>query len=503
MKLDKFYQDTIILTISNLTTGILRFVFSIILSNKLGAEGLGLYSLIMPVYDLFSCIVCAGIIVSISRKCAILNERNDHFNICKLIHTTLIFELVWSSLVALLLFINSNFVGNALIRDVRTIYSIEIICPALVFIALSSVFKGYFYGISNAKIPAFIDIFEKAIRIAVVICIVNLFLLKNLIKIITAVYAALTFGEIISFIMLYITYYIYRKKHSEIYTNSYNNGQILFDILAVSIPLCINGFLTSLLNAASTLIVPRRLVFAGFSYSSALSLIGKFTGMALNITFFPMVVIMSMSTLIVPDISKNLASKNFYCMEKRIKEVISLSFYIGISAMIISLCIPNNLGLLFYGRNDIASFVMAASVSAPITFAAASTYSILSGLELQTKILINSLIVSIEEVVLLFILTGIYFFNIYGFAITLFITSMTSYFLNMHEIKKICTIHFSLTPIFLDILFAILLFLILGIMNNIIPNSIFLLKNILIMCTGFVLYLFLAVEVKKGILSSR
>jgi len=53
---DNFYRDSIILTISNLTGGVLRFMFSILLSKKLGAEGMGLYSLVMPIYDLFICL---------------------------------------------------------------------------------------------------------------------------------------------------------------------------------------------------------------------------------------------------------------------------------------------------------------------------------------------------------------------------------------------------------------------------------------------------------------
>lgn len=500
MEFDKFYKDTVILTISNLATGILRFVFSIILSNKLGPEGLGLYSLIMPIYDLFSCVVCGGIIVAVSRKSSILVGNEDYSNIYKLIHTTLLFEIFWSIFIAVLLFMNSNFFGTFLVKDSRTVSSIEIICPALIFIALSSVFKGYFYGVSEAKIPAYIDIFEKAIRIGVVILIVNMFLLKNIVQTISAVYAALTFGELMSLLMLYAAYIMYKGKYRSTNKILEGTGQILFDTLTVSVPLCINGFLSSLLNAASTLIVPRRLVFAGLTYATSLSLIGKFTGMALNITFFPMVVIMSMSTLLVPDISKNLNKKDFYSMEKRITEVIQISFYIGISTMIISLCIPNALGSLFYGRNDLSSFIITSSICAPITYAAASTYSVLSGLEKQTKILFNSLLVSIEEIVLLYILTGIPVINIYGYAITLFITSLTSYFLNMHEINKICNIHFSFTTIFLDILFAILLFLILGIINNIIPNSFFILKNVTIIIIGFVLYIYLTLTVKEAIL---
>lgn len=497
MKIDDFYKDTFILTISNLTTGILRFVFSIILSNKLGAEGLGLYSLIMPVYDLFCCLTCGGIIIAISRKAAIFAVDNDYINVNKLIKIAIIFDGFWSLFIAVLVYINSNFISSVLIKDSRTIYCIMLICPALVFIALSSIFKGYFYGISKAKIPAYIDIFEKGIRIAVVISIINLFVLRDITKTVTAVYAALTFGELISLIMLYTAYVIFKSKYKGNNLKTERNGQLLFDILIVSVPLCVNGFLSSILNAASTLIIPRRLVDAGINYDTALALIGKFTGMAMNITFFPMIVIISMSTVLVPDISKNLSVKNHYALNQRINEVIKLSFYIGICTMIICLCIPQNLGKLFFNRDDLSKFIIYSSLCVPISYAAASTYSILSGLGMQSKILFNSLLVSIEELILLYVLTGIPSINIYGFAISLFITSLTSYILNIYEIKKVSNLDFSMSELFIDILLSVLLFLTLGIVNNVLNDNAYVFKSILIIILGFSLYFFMIVFVKE------
>ena len=57
MKRERFLKSTLILICSNLITSVFAFVFSIILSRKLGAEGMGLYGIIMPIYDLFICLI--------------------------------------------------------------------------------------------------------------------------------------------------------------------------------------------------------------------------------------------------------------------------------------------------------------------------------------------------------------------------------------------------------------------------------------------------------------
>ncbi|MCS4465073.1 hypothetical protein JTT01_18060 [Clostridium botulinum] len=61
----------------------------------------------------------------------------------------------------------------------------------------------------------------------------------------------------------------------------------------------------------------------------------------------------------------------------------------------------------------------------------------LNGIGKQKILLRNSIIVAIEDLIFLYILTGLSFINIYGYGITLIITSITSIVLNFEEIKNI------------------------------------------------------------------
>ncbi|URZ01349.1 stage V sporulation protein B [Clostridium felsineum] len=496
MKLERFYKDTILLTISNFATGILKFIFSVILSEKLGAEGVGLYQLIMPVYDLFCCLVCGGLTVAISRKVAILSGKNDYSNVNSLIKISSFVCFIWSSIVAFGLFFNSKLISNSFIKDMRSLYSIEIICPALVFITISAILKGYFYGISKAKVPAYIDILEKASRVAVVLAVISILMLKSISSTVTAVYGVLSLGEFISLLALYVAFLIYRRNLHPAYSPRESSGQLVFDVFSVSLPLCVNSFVSSLLAAASTLILPVRLVHAGFLHSEALSLIGKFSGMALIVTSFPVVIIVAMSTVLIPEISQNLNKRDYYSIEKRVTQVLKISFFIGTITMIVSLSIPNLLGKLFFNRNDLGSYIAASALSVPVDYTSFATFSILSGLGKQNKLLINSLIVSIEQLILLYILTGIRTINIYGYAITLFLTCLTAYILNMKEIRKFCYIRFSYVDMFIDTLLCILVYLVLSILNNILPNRFMLLKALFIIILGFGLFFFAISKIK-------
>lgn len=80
---DNFVKNSFLLTTSNITTGILGFIFSIYLSNLIGPKGMGLYSLVMPVYNLFICLMTAGIIAAISQVSAVYSAKGEYNNIKK------------------------------------------------------------------------------------------------------------------------------------------------------------------------------------------------------------------------------------------------------------------------------------------------------------------------------------------------------------------------------------------------------------------------------------
>ncbi|MDF2882713.1 MAG: sporulation protein SpoVB [Clostridiaceae bacterium] len=487
MRKDSFFKDSLILTTSNLTTGVFGFIFSIVLSKELGAEGLGLYGLVMPIYDLFICLICGGMITAVSKVAAGYFSKRDYGNLNKTIEAALIFDSVWSLFISTLVFFNAYFISIYIIKDSRTTQAIKVMCPAMIFIALSSILKGYFYGISKVKIPALIDICEKACRIIVIILIIKIFSLKTLNGTVTAAYVTLTIGELISLILLY-TFYINNRS-----TKTYNSGksndkiQLLFDVIIISFPLCLNGFLSTMLSTMATLIVPRRLVSAGINYSTALAMIGKFKGMSSTIIFFPIIVVTSMATILVPDLAKSISKNDYFAMEDRIKGVVKIAFILGIASMAICKSIPNELGILLYNRNDLGHYISFISWCAPIIYVASVTYGILNGFGKQKIILRNSIIVSTEEVILLYILTGIPSINIYGYGISMLITGITILALNFNEIFKKCNPHFALSNIIVYFLVGLLVYLIIKILTNVIPENLVQIKYIFIIFCGFAL----------------
>ena len=307
----------------------------------------------MPLYNLFICLMCGGIITAISKLSAVYYDNHDYYNLRKTIKTTFSFNILWALIVAVLVFLFAPQIANYLIKDNRTILALRITTPAMIFICLSNIIKGFFYGTSQILVPAIIDIGEKSLRIFVILTLLFHFGVKSLETSVALAYIALVIGEFVSLVFLYIYYrkYVRPLKGGCIYKEG--RVQLAFNVLIIAFPLCLNGLSTTALDTLATLILPRRLVAAGLEYSAALNAIGKFSGMSMNIVVFPMLVIGSLITLLIPNLSKLMNKKDYFLASNRIKEVLKIAMILGLCTLAIAWNMPEDLGYMFFKIRDV------------------------------------------------------------------------------------------------------------------------------------------------------
>lgn len=490
MNKDNFYKNSFLLTLSNLATGVLGFIFAIYLSKTLGPEGMGLYGLIMPIYNLFISIMTAGIVAAISRITAVYSSEKNYCNIIKTMKAVAIFNFIWCLFIGILVFFLSSFISNFWIRDPRTVKAIMVTCPAMVFIALSNILKGFFYGDSKIIMPSFIDILEKSLRVFILAILILMFKSKTLENLVTLAYISLCLGELQSLILLFIYFKIIIKKYPKNNYKKENSLQLLFNVLTISFPLCLNGFLLNIFSTISTIMVPRRLMSTGLSYSQALALVGKFGGMALSIITFPMIIVNSINTLLIPNLSQTISKKDYRGASLRIEQVIKISFLIGLFTATLCQCVSDSLGIMFFQRNDLGKMIKLSSLIMPLSFVSSTLYGVLNGLDRQNIILRNNLFISILEIICLYIFTGIPSINIYGYAITMLISVIVSLSLNFYEIHKTINLEISIGNLLIYILTSILSCIII---KNIIFNILILDYKIKVLVAFIILVLVFSV----------
>jgi stage V sporulation protein B len=431
-----FLKKSILLILSNLLTGVLGFTYSVILSREVGAEGMGLYGLIFPINSLLLSVITGGMMIAISKVISEYRSKNEIQNIRKTIRVTLIFNLILSSILILSAFLLSRVISLYIIKDIRTLYGLRLVLISTVFMALSNTYKGYFYGSMKVTIPAFIDIFEKLIRIILLLILFKVYLFPTMTELVTVSFLIFAIGELGSLIFFFLYYYFDLREFRKVRQQSSKSWALLTKLLHISIPLMIAELISSSIYTVSTLMVPRRLVTAGFPYVTALEMIGRFASMSMQIVFFPMIIIGSVISLLVPDISNNMTKNEVDSVVSRVKSVFNFSIQVGLVVTIMGLFFGEQIGQIIFKQENLGTYIRFLAYGAPIVYLSAITRGVLNGLGKQNILLRNTILLSILQIIMLYFLISIPVINIYGLGITIIFTSLLTILINVRVIKK-------------------------------------------------------------------
>lgn len=430
-----FIKKAILVITANLMTGSLAFLYSILLSRELGAEGMGLYGLIFPINFLLLSIITGGMMVAVSRVISEYKAKGEINNIKKTMNVTLLLNLIVSLSVIGITFMFSDVITQKIIHDLRALNGLRLILISTIFMALSNTYKGYFFGSMKVSIPAFIDIFEKLIRILLLLITFKVQPKSSITSLVTASFLIFMIGEFASLVFFFL-YYIFDDKGKSQSYHQESGMAILKKILLISIPLMIAELISTSLSTISALIIPRRLMAGGFTYIESLELIGRFAQMAMQIVFFPMIVIRSVISILIPDLTENLNKEEIIQVKTRILSVINFTIQLSLIVSIACILFADNLGVIIYKRDDLAPYIRFLAYIAPFQYVSVITRGILNGLGKQNIILKNTVFFAILETIILYFLLAVPSINIYGLGIALFVEAFITLVINFYIIKQ-------------------------------------------------------------------
>lgn len=414
-------KGTAILTAAGIITRLLGFVYRIYVTKVMGAECIGLYQLIMPIYVLAWSISCAGFTTTISKLTAQELAKREHGNINRILKQSLVMTVAIGIVLNVLLYVFADSFSLTLFKDMRTMLSLKILAFSFPFMAAGSCIRGYFFGLQNSIVPAISQVVEQVIHMLIVYAFVGY--ASDLESMSALAVAGITFGEVISFLYVYIVYRMGKMKSRASMSNLKTFGLIM----SLTLPLTANKVISSLLLTIENVLIPQRLQLCGMSFEKAISVYGQVTGMAMPLIFFPSVFLMSLSISLVPTVSQAHAIKDNRQINLATSKAILFTSVIGMCAGAFFIFFGNQIGSLVYGQ-DITQMLIVFGFMCPFLYLQITLSGILNGLGKQMFIFQNNLLTSIINVGFIYFLIpskGIMAF-ILGWFISLIISCLMS-----------------------------------------------------------------------------
>lgn len=436
-----FVKGATILAIAGIIARIIGAVFRIILAAILGDEGIGLYMYAYPIYSTLLVISTAGIPVALSILMAENIALRDYREALRVFRIAFFILTLTGAVITLVLFLGAEFFARAVVKDMKAVYPLIAISPAIFFVTIMAAFRGFFQGQQNMMPTASSQLLEQLVRVAFSIFLVLLLLPLGLEFAAAGATSGTAVGGMAGFLLLLVFYW--RKRHRFLSLTEQQQehkpepvGRIIGRIFSLAIPVTIGGLVIPLISLIDLAVVPRQLQAAGFNLETARALYGQLTGMAGPVVYFPNVIALALSISLVPAISEAYALKNNVLIQSRTAVAIKLTILFSLPSAIGLYLLAEPITVLLYG-NAAAGYSLAYLSWSVIPLCLyVSTTGLIQGLGKPIIPALNMFYGGLVKIVFTWFLTAIPSLNVGGAALASVIGIGVAAVLNLYHVYR-------------------------------------------------------------------
>lgn len=314
-----FFLNGILLSIVTVVLRAVSVSFNAFVTRIIGEEALGLFTLVMSVYTLAVTFATSSVNLAAVRltseamaklEAAGADDASMKKALRREISGCIKYSLFFGCLTAAVVYILSPVIGIYILGDERTILSLRVFALSLPAIALAAAISGYFTGINKVYKNAIISTLEQVVKMTIITLGLMTIAPRGIEYACACVVGGGAIGEgasLLSSVIFYATDKIRTKGCKKCPAQK---GDPLNRAAAISFPVALGSYVRSSLVCAEHIAIPRGLRAHGANEAEALSSYGVIHGMVYPLIFFPSSILASFASLLVPELSAALATKN-------------------------------------------------------------------------------------------------------------------------------------------------------------------------------------------------
>ena len=319
MKNKSFMLSVLILAVGGLIAKVIGAVYRIPLTYVLGAEGLGIYQLVFPLYSLLIILSSSGVPTAIAKMVAERAAAGAKKEINKILKISLLVLSGFGLVGGLCIFFGAD-VFASIQGNPNAVLGFKAIAPAVLLVAILSCFRGYFQGLSQMWHTAASQVLEQLAKLGLGLGFAYMFLSKGLAYGAFGAVLGVTISEVVAVLYMLIAFIISKRRKSKAINivNSTEvkerevkgNKALAKELLKNALPITIASAIVPLTFLVDSLVIVNLLKHIGYTTESATILYGLHSGVVNSVINMPVVITLAVATAVVPTICFQLASGN-------------------------------------------------------------------------------------------------------------------------------------------------------------------------------------------------
>ncbi len=449
-KRNVFLANALLLSVASIILRGIAVSFNAYVNRKIGAESMGLFTLVMSVYGFavtvaLSC-VNLGSVKLTSERCAQLighDKASWKSGMRSLMSKIILYSLIFGLSSGIILFTCAGVISEKILSDTRTVSSLKILALSLPAISLSSGISGFFTGMRKVSKNVISSVSEQLVKITVTSTALFLISPGNVEHACMAVVGGSALAEAWSFIVNIVMYILDTKKPKvEKYGGKKGFVSTKFkDVTDISFTAALGTYARQGLTTLEHLAIPKGLRKSGLSDSAALSSYGLLQGIALPLVMFPYAVISSFTSLLIPEIAEKKELGDKGGIMRLTREVYRYSAVFSVGACGIFVNYAAELGNMIYNSEEAAAYTLALGFLVPFMYLDTAVDALLKGMGEQVYNMKINILDSAAGLILVMLLTPR--LGIKGYIITVWICELGNLAASFYKLSSVTNVRTS------------------------------------------------------------
>lgn len=427
----RFFLNGILLTVVGLAIRSVSIAFNSYITRVVGAEGIGLFTLIMNIYSFAITFATSGISLTVTRLVAEAIGEKRGGDCRKIMRNAVFYSLAFSLTAAIVTFAFADFFSLRIIRDLRSAEPLRILALSLPPLSLSSVISGYFVGVKRVGKNATAQVLCQFFKITVTLWLIFALSGKGVFYTTVALTLSITTTELFCFLVVFVEY-LFEKKAAKSDTGV--SVTRFSHITSMALPLAFSAYIRSLLLTLEHALIPRGLEKRGNSVGEALASYGILHGMALPMLIYPMATLTSFAGLLVPEFAESSARGEWGRMKRLAGEALGSTLVYAIATTVFVYIFAEELGYVLYDSYEAGHFIALMSVVIPIMYLDHVADSMLKGIGEQVYSMWVNIADALLSVILVWVLIPI--MGIGGYAVVIVVMEAFNFVFSVSRLYK-------------------------------------------------------------------
>lgn len=439
-----FFLNALILSLVNVVMRMVGVSFNAYVSVKVGEECMGLFTLVMSVYGLAVTFAASGVNLAVVKlvaetyakieKCGSDNPKKQ---LGRVVRSAVVYSLLFGCAAGAAVYFASDFIGNILLKDSRTILSLRVFSFSLPAIAVSSAVAGYFTGVRKVYKNAVISVIEQLVKIFIIMAGLVLVAPRGMEAACVAIVGGGAAAEGASLISSTVLYVFDRVKKTPAPSAGREEWKApgFSEVASLALPVAVGAYARQGLLTAEHLAIPRGLAKYGMDTAQSLAAYGVMHGMVMPLVLFPSAVLGSFASLLIPELSEcaALGDRRRICSigEKVFRS--SLLFSVCVAGIFLSF--SRSIGIGMYGSEEAARQLHLIAALVPVMYLDSAVDSMLKGLGEQVYCMKVNVADSMMCLALVFVLVPKY--GIDGYILLTIISEIVNASFSIFRLLKV------------------------------------------------------------------